>query len=122
MDFKLFHCSHCGNIVYKAHDSGAVITCCNSPMEALQAGVTDAAQEKHVPVVEKQGDAVTVTVGSVIHPMEEKHYIPLIIATNEDTVVIKKPNPGDAPVLKTSLEGDVTAYEWCNLHGLWMGK
>lgn len=122
MEFKLHRCAHCGNLVYKVQDSGTPLVCCNEPIEELVPGATDGAKEKHVPVVEKQGDAVTVSVGSVPHPMEEKHYIPLIVATNEDTVVIKHNHPGQAPVLTTTLEGDVTAYEWCNLHGFWMGK
>lgn len=122
MNFTLYQCSHCGNIAYKAYDSGVPMVCCGDKMEAMKAGTTDGAREKHVPVVTKEGNEVTVKVGSVQHPMVEEHYIPFIVAVNEDTVVIKKLQPEQEPTLKTTLEGKVTAYEWCNLHGLWMGE
>jgi superoxide reductase len=122
MELKLYKCEHCGNIVYKAYDSGVPVVCCGEKMGEMKANVTDGAVEKHVPVVTKNGNEVTVTVGSVIHPMVEEHYIPIIAATNENTVVFKLPKPGQEPVLTTTLEGKVTAYEWCNLHGLWKGE
>ncbi len=122
MELKLYKCSHCGNIAYKPYDSGVPLVCCGEKMEQMKANVTDGAVEKHVPVVTQNGKDVTVVVGSVMHPMVEEHYIPIIAATNEDTVVFKLPKPGQEPVLNTSLEGKVTAYEWCNLHGFWKGE
>ena len=122
MELKLYKCEHCGNIIFKAYDSGVPVVCCGEKMGEMKANVTDGAVEKHVPVVTKNGNEVTVTVGSVIHPMVEEHYIPIIAATNEDTVVFKLPKAGQEPVLTTTLEGKVTAYEWCNLHGLWKGE
>ena len=122
MELKLYKCEHCGNIIFKAYDSGVPVVCCGEKMGEMKANVTDGAVEKHVPVVTKNGNEVTVTVGSVIHPMVEEHYIPIIAATNENTVVFKLPKPGQEPVLTTTLEGKVTAYEWCNLHGLWKGE
>lgn len=122
MELKLYRCEHCGNIIYKVHDSKVPVVCCGEKMVEMKAGVTDGAKEKHVPVVEKDGDKITVTVGAVIHPMVEEHYIPVIAAVNENTVVFKHTKPGEDPVLKTTLEGKVTAYEWCNLHGLWKGE
>lgn len=122
MELKLYKCSHCGNIAFKAYDSGVPLVCCGEKMEPMKANVTDGAVEKHVPVVTQNGNEVTVVVGSVKHPMLEEHYIPIIAATNEDTVVFKLPKPGQDPVLKTALEGKVTAYEWCNLHGFWKGE
>lgn len=122
MDFKLYTCSHCGNIIFKAHDSGAPVTCCGEVMGEMKANVTDGAKEKHVPVLTQNGAEVTIAVGSVMHPMTEAHYIPMIAAVGEDTVVFKLPSPTGEPVLKTTLEGKVTAYEWCNLHGLWKGE
>ncbi|MEG2000633.1 MAG: desulfoferrodoxin family protein [Evtepia sp.] len=122
MEFKLYKCSHCGNIAYKIIDSGATLTCCGEEMAEMKANVTDGAKEKHVPVLTQNGVDVTVAVGSVPHPMMENHYIPMIAAVNDNTVVIKLPKPGEEAVMKTQLEGKVTAYEWCNLHGLWMGE
>jgi len=122
MDFKLYRCEHCGNIIFKAYDSGVPVVCCGEKMGELKANVTDGAVEKHVPVVEKAGNEVTVTVGSVLHPMVEEHYIPIIAAVNEDMAVFKLPKPGQDPIMKTTLEGKVTAYEFCNLHGFWKGE
>lgn len=122
MEFKLYRCSHCGNIVYKVYDSKVPVICCGEPMGEMKAGTTDGAREKHVPVVTREGNEVTVQVGSVLHPMLEEHYIPIIAAVNEDMVVFKLPKPGQDPILKTTLEGNVTAYEWCNLHGFWKGE
>lgn len=122
MEFKLYRCEHCGNIIFKAYDSGVPVICCGEKMGELKANVTDGAVEKHVPVVEKNGDAVTITVGSVLHPMVEEHYIPIIAAVSEDMAVFKLPKPGQEPILKTTLEGKVTAYEYCNLHGFWKGE
>ena len=127
MEFKLYYCTHCGNIIFKVVDKGVPVMCCGQKMEELVPNTTDAAQEKHVPVVEKtphgSGSSVTVKVGSVEHPMLPEHYIPLIAAVTEDTVVMKFPKPGDKPELKTFVRGDkVEAYEICNLHGYWKGE
>lgn len=122
MEFKLYRCSHCGNIIYKVYDSKVPVICCGEKMEEMKAGTTDGSREKHVPVVTREGNEVTVQVGSVLHPMLEEHYIPIIAAVNENMVVFKLLKPGQDPILKTTLEGNVTAYEWCNLHGLWKGE
>ena len=127
MEFKLYYCTHCGNIIFKVVDKGVPVMCCGQKMEELVPNTTDAAQEKHVPVVEKtphgSGSSVTVKVGSVEHPMLPEHYIPLIAAVTEDTVVLKFPKPGDKPELRTFVRGDkVEAYEICNLHGYWKGE
>lgn len=122
MDFKLYRCEHCGNIIFKAYDSGVPVICCGEKMGELKANSVDAAVEKHVPVVEQDGNNVKVSVGSVMHPMTEDHYIPIIVAANKDTAVFKLPSPGDEPVMNTTLDGKVTAYEYCTLHGFWKGE
>ena len=127
MEFKLYYCTHCGNIIFKVVDKGVPVMCCGQKMEELVPNTTDAAQEKHVPVVEKtphgSGSSVTVKVGSVEHPMLLEHYISFIAAVDGDTVTMKFPKPGDKPELKTFVRGDkVEAYEICNLHGYWKGE
>lgn len=122
MELKLYRCTHCGNIAFKPYDSGVPLVCCGDKMEQMKTNVTDGAVEKHVPIVTQNGRDVTVTVGSVIHPMLEEHYIPIIAATSGETIVFKLPKPGQEPILKTCLDGKVTAYEWCNLHGFWKGE
>ena len=127
MEFKLYRCAHCGNIVFKVVDKGVPIMCCGEKMQELIPNATDAATEKHVPVVEKVshggGSRVTVKVGSAPHPMLPEHYINLIAAVSEDMVAIRLPKPEDTPELTAFLTGDkVEAYEYCNLHGFWKGE
>ena len=72
---KFYRCNHCGNIVMMVHDSKVPMMCCGEKMTELVAGSTDAAVEKHAPVVDIKSNSVEVSVGSVMHPMEEEHYI-----------------------------------------------
>jgi len=98
------------------------IMCCGKPMTELTANTTDAATEKHVPVVTVEGNKVTVTVGEVTHPMLENHYIEWIFLETKNGVLRKNLKPGDEPKAEFLLaDGDecVAAYEHCNLHGLW---
>jgi len=89
-------------------------------MDLLEENSTDAAQEKHVPVIEKSGSKVTVKIGSVTHPMEEKHYIEFVEVLANGKVYRKFLNPGDAPEATFEVEAEkVTARGYCNLHGLW---
>jgi len=86
----------------------------------LKANTTDAATEKHVPVVEKDGDTTVVKVGSVAHPMTDEHYIMWIAAVTENGIFRKALKPGDKPETSFCCIGKVVAYyEYCNLHGLW---
>ena len=119
---KFYVCNHCGNIIRFDKDSGVPVMCCGEKMEELVPGTTDAAQEKHVPAVEVNGDVVTVRVGEVEHPMEPEHYIEWIILETKDMEYEKQLKPGDKPVAAFILnDGDVAvaAYEYCNLHRLW---
>ena len=100
---------------------GGPLVCCGEPMEAVAENSTDAAQEKHVPVVEAIDGGYKVTVGSVNHPMEEKHYIEWIELIADGNVVFRKNlNPGEAPEAEFRVTAsDVRARAYCNLHGLW---
>ena len=123
MELKLFVCKHCGNVVWKVVDKGVPVMCCGQKMEELIPGTTDAAQEKHVPAIKRDGDKVTITVGSVVHPMLEEHSITMIAAVSGDTVTVRFPKPGEKPELRTFCRGEkVEAYEICNLHGYWKGQ
>lgn len=106
------------------HESGAPVVCCGEKMVELVPNTTDAAQEKHVPVIAVDGQKVTVTVGSVDHPMMEEHYITFIVLETKQGRQRKVLNPGEAPKAEFMIcEGDevVAAYEYCNLHGFWKG-
>jgi superoxide reductase len=124
-EMKYYKCRHCGNIFEVLHDGGATPTCCGEPMELLTPNTADAATEKHVPVIERSGDQVTVKIGSVPHPMLDEHYIQWVEIIQGDTVRRVAFKPGDAPEATfASVDPDeaVTAYEYCNLHGLWAAK
>ena len=119
---KFFRCEHCGNFVGVITDAGVPMICCGEPMKEVVANTTDAATEKHVPVVEVNGDTLTAKVGSVTHPMEDAHYIQWITLQTKQGSQIKYLQPGQAPKADFALtEGDevVAVFAYCNLHGLW---
>ena len=92
-------------------------------MTEIVANTTDAAQEKHVPVVTRNADVVDVKVGSVPHPMTNEHYIQFIVLVTEENTYIKELQPNDKPEAKFSLNKDEeikAVYAYCNLHSLWV--
>ncbi len=120
---EFYRCEHCGNIVIKVSDSGVPVVCCGQPMKKLEPGATDGAYEKHVPAVTVDGSKVTVQVGEVEHPMLPEHFIQWIVLETSQGYQVKKLYAGDKPVAEFIVaEGDkpVAAYEYCNLHGLWV--
>ena len=122
---KLFKCMHCGNIVELLDESGVPIICCGEKMTELVPNTTDAATEKHVPVIEVSGREVVVKVGSVEHPMVEEHYIMWIILETTKGFHKFELKPFDKPVAEFYLldeEQIICAYEYCNIHGLWKSK
>ena len=119
---KFYICNHCGNIVYYVRNKGVPIVCCGEKMVELLPGVTDAATEKHVPVVTVEGNKVTANVGSVNHPMTDEHYINWVILETKKGCQKVDLTPTDEPkAVFYVAEGDepVAVYEYCNLHGLW---
>lgn len=122
-DQKFFLCKHCGNLVGMIHSSGAPMTCCGDQMTELVANTSDGAKEKHVPVITVENNLVTVNVGSVDHPMLDEHYIQWIYLLTNEGGHRKSLSPGMAPTVVFALtEGETpcTAYEYCNIHGLWV--
>ena len=116
----VYQCEKCGNIVEVLHASKPFLSCCNQAMTLLTENTVDAAKEKHVPVIEKIEGGYLVKVGSVAHPMEEKHYIEWIELDAEGMVYRKFLNPGDTPEATFLTDAqNVTAREYCNLHGFW---
>ena len=119
---EVYKCTHCGNIVEILIGGGADIVCCGDPMKLMVEGATDGALEKHVPVIEKVDGGYLVKVGSVAHPMEEKHFIEWIELLADGRSYTKFLKPGDAPEADFCIPVDkvVSAREYCNLHGLWV--
>ena len=120
-EHKFYRCKHCGNIVGMIHNAGVPIVCCGEEMEELVANTVDAAKEKHVPAVSIVGNTVKVDVGTVPHPMEEKHFIQWIYLQIKNGGQRKCLKPGSEPTAVFALDNDelVAVYEYCNLHGLW---
>ena len=122
---KFYICKLCGNIVTKLTSAGVPIKCCGENMVLLEAGVTDAAVEKHVPAVTVEGNLVKVSVGSVAHPMTAEHYIPWVALETETSASVEWLQPEQAPEVVFALaEGQKpkAVYAWCNLHGLWKAE
>jgi len=116
---QVYKCEICGNIVEVLHDGAGELVCCGQPMNLLDEQTADATTEKHVPVAEKGNGGVKVKVGSVPHPMEEKHYIEWIEVIKDGKTCRKYLKPGDAPEAAFCGGVEVTAREHCTVHGLW---
>ena len=120
---QVYKCEICGNIVEVLHGGKGELVCCGKPMKLFTENTVDAAKEKHVPVIEKTADGWKVKVGSVAHPMEDKHHIEWIAIYGGDRVHRKYLKPGDAPEAEFLCPAkEITAKEFCNLHGLWSVK
>jgi len=117
---QVYKCNICGNMVEVVHTGRGELVCCGKPMAHLAENTVDAAKEKHVPVIERDGNLVTIRVGSVPHPMEEKHYIEWIELIADGRVQRKYLQPGDQPEAQFLCGSEqIGAREYCNLHGLW---
>ncbi len=120
MDFYI--CEHCGNIITFMKNKGVPVMCCGQKMNKLDPNTSEGANEKHLPVIAQDGNKVTVTVGSVLHPMLEEHLIEWIVLETKKGNMTVNLKPGQEPVAEFVLaDGDevVAAYEYCNLHSLW---
>ncbi|RLF49796.1 MAG: desulfoferrodoxin [Thermoplasmata archaeon] len=120
---EVYRCEICENIVIVAHEGVGHLVCCGQPMSLLEEKSTDAGIEKHLPVVEINGDEVKVSVGSLPHPMEENHYIEWIEVVTDREVHRKHLKPSDEPKAEFCIKSKpryVRAY--CNVHGLWVKK
>ena len=119
---KVFACQHCKNKVVYLEKAVCNVRCCGEEMVELIPNTSDGAGEKHVPVITRDGQTVTVTVGAVAHPMMEAHLIEWIALETREGMQRKLLKAGAEPKAVFALtEGDepVAAYEYCNLHGFW---
>ena len=122
MNERFFICKHCGNIIAMIRDNGVPIQCCGEDMQEIIPGTTEASGEKHIPVYKTEGNTVTVSVGSVEHPMVPEHYIEWVCMETNDGFQYKKLKPNTPPKAEFSLsEGErvKAVYAFCNQHSLW---
>lgn len=117
---EVYKCDVCGNIVEVLHGGEGDLVCCGENMKLFIEKTADEGKEKHVPVIESVENCIKVKVGSNPHPMEEKHYIEWIEILDGDKICRHYLSPGENPeaVFQTQ-NPDVTAREYCNVHGLW---
>lgn len=117
---EIYKCEVCGNIVEMVHEGIGEMICCNQPMKNYVANTVDAAKEKHVPVIQRVAEGFKVMIGSVAHPMEEKHYIEWIEFIADGKTYRQFLKPCDKPEATFCIKAtNITAREYCNLHGLW---
>ena len=117
---QIYKCNICGNIVEMVHTGAGELVCCGQPMKLAIENTVDAAKEKHVPVIEQKDDGYLVKVGSVAHPMEEKHYIEWIELIADGKTYREFLSPGGKPEAFFKITAsNVHAREYCNLHRLW---
>jgi superoxide reductase len=117
---QVYKCEVCGNIVEIMHGGAGELVCCGQAMKLLTENTVDAAKEKHVPVIEKISGGVKVKVGEVAHPMEAKHYIEWIEVVADGKAYRQFLNPGEPAEAVFMIDNEnITAREFCNLHGLW---
>ncbi|MBR5645350.1 MAG: desulfoferrodoxin [Treponema sp.] len=122
MELKFYKCNICGKIIIMLNEVSTPTICCGEMMSPIVPGTTDAAVEKHVPVISKNGNLVEVTVGEVEHPMTGEHYIQWIVLQTKNGIQRKNLSPTDKPSAAFALlDNDevIAAYAYCNLHGLW---
>jgi len=117
---QVYKCNICGNIVEVLHTGIGELVCCGEPMELLKEKADETGNEKHVPVIEKIETEIKVKVGSIPHPMEEKHYIEWIEIVADGISYRKFLEPGDKPEAEFEIKtGKIEAREYCSIHGLW---
>jgi len=120
-DQKFFICNHCGNMAGLIDNKGVPIVCCGEKMTELVPNIVEASVEKHLPAVTILGDSIEIQVGSVPHPMEEKHHIAFVYVETEGGGQRKRMGIGNEPKLTFRFADDkpIAVYAYCNIHGLW---
>lgn len=119
---QVYKCGVCGIIAEVLHEGAGAMICCGKEMQLFTENTTDAAKEKHVPVIERTKTGFKVKIGSVPHPMEEKHYIEWIELWADGKLFreyLKPGQPAEASFCVCFEPKEVYAREYCNLHGLW---
>ncbi len=117
---EVYKCELCGNMVEVLQVGGGELVCCGKPMTLVEANTTEAATEKHIPVIEETAEGYVIKVGSVAHPMQDEHYIEWIALCADGVTHRKFLEPGEAPeAVFTVKASEISAHAYCNIHGLW---
>ncbi|OAA90353.1 desulfoferrodoxin [Clostridium ljungdahlii] len=117
---QIYKCDLCGNIVEVIHPNGGQLVCCGRPMTLQRENTVEASKEKHIPIIEKAESGVSIKVGSIEHPMEEKHYIEWIEVQTPKNIYRKCLKPGEKPEAVFKMNDNIVCVRaYCNIHGLW---
>jgi len=118
--YGIYKCEICGNVVEVMHEGKGELVCCGKPMKYLEENTVDASKEKHIPVIKKEKGTIVVDVGSVPHPMEEKHYIEFVELIADSARHVAMLSPGMEPKAVFNCSGEkLEARIYCNIHGVW---
>ncbi len=117
---KIFKCEICGNIVELINNGGGTLVCCGQEMNEIEISTEENTYEKHIPFMTKKGNELSVQIGKVIHPMIKEHYIEWIAIIEDNKIQKVNLNPDEDPIAKFIVNGtNITAYAYCNIHGLY---
>ena len=120
---QVYQCESCGNMVEVLHAAGGQLACCGQPLTLMAENTTDAAVEKHVPVIEPVEGGVKIKVGSVPHPMQDDHWIEWLELIVDGKSYRQFFDPGEVAEACFPVDGEqVAARQYCNLHGLWKAQ
>jgi superoxide reductase len=120
---EVYVCQQCGHVAEILRTGSGTMVCCDRPMRISEENTADASKEKHTPAVARAGGEVTVTVGSVPHPMAEDHYIEWIELVQGESTTRRFLKPGSVPQATFDVaQGPVTTRAYCNLHGIWKAE
>ncbi len=120
---EVYACNQCGNVVEVLRGGAGNLACCDQAMQAVAENTVDASKEKHVPAIARAGSDVTVTIGTVPHPMGEEHFIEWVEIEQGDAITRRYLKPGAIPQATFEVgKNPVTARAYCNLHGLWKAR
>ncbi len=117
---RVYECKKCGNVLVGVEDRCPGLTCCGIDMYEAVPKVTDEGSEKHLPYVSVEDDSVYVSVGEVMHVMEEEHYIKWVMCLSDEGVIVKYFKPTDTPECVFPKGSNMKVYAYCNKHGLWV--
>lgn len=120
---KFFKCPICGNIIISKE--GKTSSCCHNELIEIKANTSEAATEKHIPIVNMEKNIITIAVGEIPHPMTEEHYIQWIYIVTNLREIKYNLKPNDKPEVKLTLEKNEIlkeVYSYCNLHSLWLNE
>lgn len=119
---KFYICPHCGTTVGMIKEA-AIPVCCGETMKEMEAkSIAEEGNEKHVPLVHEEDGKVYVKVGSVLHPMDQDHYIDWVYLLTDKGAQRKILRPGEKPEVVFLIDDEevvLSVMAHCNKHGLW---